>query len=295
MIDLHVHSVYSDGTDSPAELVRSAVESGVTGLALTDHDTTDGVDEFLDACRAAAITGISGIELSCDSLGSDEELHILGYGLDPTHPLVVKTANWAKEKREERNRRIVAKLNELGFPLTWEEVLEQTETGVVGRPHIASALLARKVVTDIKQAFSLYLAKGKLAYQEREYMAPQEGIEMIHAAGGVAVIAHPFLWLKDSHELEAGFRKLKAMGADGVEVRYSAHTSEQMMELLRMAGEIGFFPTGGSDYHGTRKKDIKIGCGFGSLCVPDDYLNAIFRGVRATENPFVVLGQQVKV
>ncbi|MBQ7187902.1 MAG: PHP domain-containing protein [Kiritimatiellae bacterium] len=289
MIDLHVHSVFSDGSDAPAELVRMAVESGVTGLALTDHDTMDGTGEFLDACRAATITGLSGIELSCEPLGGGE-LHILGYGLNPEHPLVVEKMKWAQEKRMERNHRIVAKLNELGMPLTWEDVLVHAEKGVVGRPHIASALVARQMVTNTSQAFSLYLSKGKPAYQEREYMAPQEGIEMIHAAGGVAVVAHPFLWLKDSHRLEAGLRKLKAMGADGVEVRYTSHTSEQMMELLRLAGEIGFFPTGGSDYHGTRKPDIKVGCGFSSLCVPDDYLTAIFRAVHATENPFVVLG-----
>lgn len=295
MIDLHVHSVYSDGSDTPAELVRLAVESGVTGLALTDHDTMDGAGEFLDACRAAAITGISGIELSCDPLGSDEELHILGYGLNPKHPLAVEKLAWADEKRVERNRRIVAKLNDLGFPLTWEEVLAQTEKGVVGRPHIAKALLARQLVSSVSQAFSLYLSKGKPAYQEREHMSPQEGIAMIHEAGGVAVVAHPFLWFKNPQTLGEGLRKLKEMGADGVEVRYSTHTPEQMMALLRMAGEIGLFPTGGSDYHGTAKPDIQIGCGFGSLCVPDDYLNAIFRAIHATENPFVVLGQQMKV
>jgi len=213
-------------------------------------------------------------------------LHILGYGLNPEHPLVQESLGRVLDGRSWRNEQILAKLNELGLELDWSEVQACAGEDVVGRPHIAQALIGRDYVSSVEEAFDRYLAKGCPAYVDRYRLYPEEGIRMIREAGGVAVIAHPFSWETDEAKLEAGLRELKGQGLAGVEAVYSEHTAEQTITLLRLAKRLGLLTTGGSDYHGIAKPDIALGRGFGALCVPDDYLAPLLAAL-GEGNPWV--------
>jgi predicted metal-dependent phosphoesterase TrpH len=279
MIDLHLHSTNSDGSDTPEELVISGCQAGLTALSLTDHDTLDGTEEFLNACRANGMTGISGIEISAHLDERPGELHILGYGLNPTHPLVVESLDRVLEGRAWRNEQILEKLNGLGLELEWADVLAYADEHVVGRAHFAQALIDRGYVSSCSEAFERYLGKGAPAYADRYRLYPEEGIRMIREAGGVAVIAHPFSWELREAELETGLRELKAYGLTGMEVLYSEYTREQTVTLMRLAKRLDLLPTGGSDYHGLAKSDIRLGTGFGSLHVPDAYLPPLLNAI----------------
>lgn len=281
MIDLHLHSTNSDGSDTPAELVIGGRRAGLTAMALTDHDTMRGVDEFLGACRAQGVIGIAGVEISVTVEEGHGGLHLLGYGMNPEHALLKESLACLLDGRAWRNSRILAKLNELGLKLEWAEVQAHAGENVIARPHFALAMMARAYVASVPEAFDRYLAKGRPAYVERYRLSPEEGIRMIREAGGVAVIAHPFSWETDDAKLEAGLRRLKDMGLAGIEAQYSEYKAEQTLTLLRLAKKLGLLRTGGSDYHGLAKPDIALGRGFGSLCVPDDYLPPLLQAMEA--------------
>jgi predicted metal-dependent phosphoesterase TrpH len=272
MIDLHIHSTNSDGSETPEELVLLGRRAGLTALALTDHDNMGGVEDFLSACRMYGMTGIAGVEISVAVEEGHGSLHILGYGVDPHHPLVEESLGRVLDGRAWRNGQILEKLNGLGLELEWAEVQACAGEDVVGRPHIAQALIDRDYVSSVEEAFDKYLAKGRPAYVDRYRLYPEEGIRMIREAGGAAVIAHPFSWEEDEAALEAGLLGLKAAGLAGLEALYSEYTPEQTVTLLRLAKRLDLLTTGGSDYHGLAKPDIALGRGFGSLRVPDDYL-----------------------
>jgi hypothetical protein len=272
MIDLHVHSTNSDGSETPEELVRRGRQAGLTAMALTDHDNMGGVEAFLGACRTEGMTGIAGIEISAAVEDGHGTLHLLGYGMNPDHPLLKESLERVLDGRAWRNEQILARLNELGLELEWAEVQACAGEDVIGRPHIAQALIGRDYVSSVAEAFDRYLAKGRPAYVDRYRLYPAEGIRMIREAGGVAVIAHPFSWETDEAKLESGLRDLKELGLAGIEALYSDYNQEQTVTLLRLAKRLELLKTGGSDYHGTAKPDIALGRGFGSLCVPDDYL-----------------------
>lgn len=293
MIDLHVHSTCSDGSETPEELVAHGRRIGLSAMALTDHDNMVGAEPFLAACRAQELTGIAGVEISAAIEEGPGSLHILGYGLDPAHPLVKENLSRVLDGRAWRNERILAKLNELGLELEWSEVLACAGEDVVGRPHIAQALIDRGYVSSVEEAFDRYLAKGRPAYVDRYRLFPAEGIRMIREAGGVAVIAHPFTWKTDETELERGIAELKEMGLAGLEARYSEFSAEQTVSLLRMAKRLGLLATGGSDYHGQAKPDLALGKGFGSLCVPDEALPPLLAAIGET-SPWVVRGARVE-
>ena len=288
MIDLHVHSTNSDGSETPEELVVRGRKTGLTAMALTDHDNMGGVDEFLAACRRYGMTGIAGVEISANVEEGHGTLHILGYGVNPKLPFVEESLGRVLDGRAWRNERILEKLNGLGLELEWAEVQACAGEDVVGRPHFAQALIDRGHVSSVAEAFDRYLAKGRPAYVDRYRLYPEEGIRMICEAGGVAVIAHPFSWELDEAKLEAGLRELKAVGLAGIEALYSEHTPEQTVTLLRLAKKLDLLTTGGSDYHGQTKPDIALGKGFGSLCVPDDYLLPLLK-VLGSDNPWVYL------
>lgn len=272
MIDLHLHSTNSDGSDTPENLVIRGKQVGLKAMSLTDHDTMEGIDDFLTACGEQDITGIAGLEISMHVEEGHGSLHLLGYGLNPTHPLVIENLERIVEGRIWRNERILEKLNGLGLELTWTEVQACAGEDVVGRAHIAQALIDRDYVSSVPEAFERYLAKGAPAYVDRYRLYPEEGIRMIHEAGGVAVIAHPFSWMQDEVKLAAGLRELQAQHLDGIEAVYSEYTAEQSLSLLRLAKQMSLLSTGGSDYHGLPKPDIALGTGFGSLSVPDSFL-----------------------
>lgn len=270
MIDLHFHSTFSDGADTPEQLVARGAAAGLRAMALTDHDSLHGVPSFLAACRHAHLTGLSGVEISAEVPAGT--LHILGLGFDPGHNELNEHLERVLDGRDWRNRQILKKLNEFGLALAWDEVASLAGEDVVGRPHFAQAMVRRGYAASSQEAFDVYLAKGQPAYVDRFRLSPEDGIRLIRDAGGVAVVAHPFTWEPDFGALEGKLADLRQAGLGGVEAYYSEHSPEQTVAYLRFAKRLGLLVTGGSDYHGGTKENIALGTGFGNLHVPDDLL-----------------------
>ncbi|MFC1497180.1 PHP domain-containing protein [Verrucomicrobiota bacterium] len=273
MIDLHVHSMFSDGSFTPEELVDKALDCGLTAMALTDHDSTAGIDRFLEACENKRLEGIPGVEISADA--PQGTLHMLGYFLDHKNREFEKILQHIRGGREERNIKILNRLNELGLELTWEEVTSFAGDEVVGRPHFAQALVARKHVRGKKEAFDLYLARGKPAYEDRFRLQADDSIAAIVNAGGVAVLAHPFTLELEGDALLEYVGELADMGLQGIEGYYPEYSNKQCEEYLELAKRLDLAVTGGTDFHGAINPNIKLGTGFGSLRVPDDLVEEL--------------------
>ncbi len=257
-IDLHAHSTASDGTFPPAEVVRLARDAGLQAVALTDHDTTDGLAEAVAAGQELGVEVIPGVEISAQF--TDNTMHILGYFIDFRDGRLAERLAVLKEARKERNPKIIAKLNALGIHITMEQVERLSGGGQVGRPHIARALLESGYVRSLQEAFEIYLKNGGKAYVAKYRFQPAEALDMIRQAGGVPVLAHPFtLGLGSAQALKEAFQDFQAMGLAGVEVFYADHTPEQEALYLRLARELGLLVTGGSDFHGDNKPDIGLG------------------------------------
>jgi len=279
MIDLHIHSTFSDGSLTPEQLVRQAWELGLTAIALTDHDCIDGIAPFLDACRRYSVRGIAGVEISADVPRGT--LHMLGYCIDPADSELGVVLRRIRAGRDERNRAILEKLNALGAKLDWSEVAAFAHEEVVGRPHFAQALVAKGVVESSEAAFERYLGKGKPAYVERYRLSAVDCIAVIKGAGGVPVLAHPFTLELTGTGLRDYVGELRQKGLEGIEVYYSEHTEEQTREYMALARKFDLAMTGGSDFHGEINPAIKMGRGFGSLHVPDELLpSLVARAVR---------------
>ena len=292
MIDLHLHSTHSDGAETPSALVRRGARAGLSAMALTDHDTMDGSEEFPQACREAGMTGIVGIELSCDTEENDGALHILGYGMNPEDPEVDESLTRVRESRNWRNEQILEKLNGLGLELEWSEVQACAGEDVIGRVHFAQALINRDYVFTVEEAFEKYLSKDAPAYVDRYGLYPEEGIRMITRAGGAAVLAHPFSWLDDEAELERSLIRFKRAGLYGIEVFHSAHTPEMSVTLMRLANRLGLKMTGGSDYHGEPREERASFRALGALAVPDHFLPPLLDAIDGARNPQVFLGEK---
>ncbi|MEU4103587.1 PHP domain-containing protein [Streptomyces tanashiensis] len=250
-IDLHTHSTASDGTDSPAELVRNAAAAGLDVVALTDHDTTRGHAEAV-AALPEGLTLVTGAELSCrmDGIG----LHMLAYLFDPEEPALLAERELVRDDRVPRARGMVAKLQELGVPVTWEQVARIAGDGSVGRPHVAEALVELGVVPDVSGAFTPeWLADGGRAYVEKHELDPVDAIRLVKAAGGVTVFAHPLAVKRGQVLPEASIARLAEAGLDGIEVDHMDHDEATRARLRGLAKELGLLTTGSSDYHGSRK------------------------------------------
>ncbi|MFB6634596.1 PHP domain-containing protein [Streptomyces sp. NPDC056362] len=250
-IDLHTHSTASDGTDSPAELVRNAAAAGLDVVALTDHDTTRGHAEAI-AALPAGLTLVTGAELSCrmDGIG----LHMLAYLFDAEEPTLLAERELVRDDRVPRARGMVSRLQELGVPVTWEQVARIAGDGSVGRPHIAEALVELGVVRDVSGAFTPeWLADGGRAYVEKHELDALEAIRLVKAAGGVTVFAHPLAVKRGQVLSEASLARLADAGLDGVEVDHMDHDEATRARLRGLAKELGLLTTGSSDYHGSRK------------------------------------------
>lgn len=257
-IDLHAHSTASDGSYRPAEVVRLAKDAGLQAVALTDHDTTDGLAEAVTAGQELGVEVIPGVEISAQF--TDDTMHILGYFIDFRDGKLAERLAVLKQARKERNPKIVAKLNALGVSITMEQVERLSGGGQVGRPHIARALLESGYVKSMQQAFDVYLKNGGKAYVEKYRFPPDEAMDMIRQAGGIPVLAHPFtLGLGSAAALKEVLQDLKAKGLAGVEIFYAEHTPEQEALYLRLAQELGLLVTGGSDFHGDNKPDTGLG------------------------------------
>ena len=257
-IDLHTHSTASDGSLSPRELVRHAKEQGLVALALTDHDTIDGLAQAVAAGAEFDLEVIPGVEISARH--PQGSMHILGFFLDYQSDLLAKRLDVLKQARKDRNPQIIAKLNKHGIPVTMEQVEGLSGGGQVGRPHIAQAIYQLGGVKTFQEAFDLYLGSNGLAYVSKFRFPPHEAIGMIRDAQGLAVLAHPFtVGLHTAETLGPVLEDLMGLGLAGVECYYPEHSSEQQALYLSLARKLGLLITGGSDFHGDIKPDIRLG------------------------------------
>lgn len=247
-VDLHMHSTCSDGTCSPAELVRLLSHHRVSVASLTDHDTVEGVPAFLAACRKKGIRGVAGVELS-SSFGEDE-LHILGYRFDLKNPGLTMAMEHYRRARNRRNAAVCERLISLGIPVTIEEVLLRAESSVPGRPHIAQVLLDKGWVASLHDAFTRYLGRGAAAYVPRELLSAAECIDLIRSAGGLPVWAHPLPSLSDRGAFGPVLDHLKDFGLWGVECWFRRSTPADTLICLKEAGRRGLYATAGTDFHG---------------------------------------------
>jgi predicted metal-dependent phosphoesterase TrpH len=257
---------------SPSETVRYARSRGLSAVAITDHDTVEGVGEALAA--ASGIEVVPGIEISAEHpIGT---LHVLGYYLRHDDTALLERVSVLQHARNERNPRIIKRLQELGLAITLEQVEQEAATGQVGRPHFAKVMVQQGYVRTVREAFERYLKKGAPAYVDKYRFSPDAAIGCIRDAGGVAVLAHPaVLGLQGSAALRDLVAELSACGMQGIEVYYPEHSSRQQQLYADLARTFNLVETGGSDFHGTGVNGIEIGTGRGSLHVPDQLLQKL--------------------
>lgn len=269
-----MHSVFSDGTHTPEELIELAAEQDLKAVALTDHDTVKGAERYLKAAKDKGIQGIAGVEVSTSWTAG--EMHILGYFLEYKDPFFASQLEWIRTARHARNEEILHKLHKMGMHLSWSEIKKVAGDDVVGRPHFARAMMARGYVKNAKEAFTRYLAKGCPAYAPRRTLSAEEALEVILGANGVPVLAHPFTLDLNRLSLRELVEELVGMGLGGIETYYPAHDRDQTREFLHLTKDFNLVPTGGTDFHGAHTPDLQMGRGFGSLRVPDDVVERLY-------------------
>lgn len=273
-VDLHSHSTASDGTFAPADVVQLAKNSGLSALALTDHDTVAGIAEAKEAAARLGIDFLPGIEISAE-FPRPGTLHILGYGIDPNRPSLKNLTEQLIAGRNNRNPQIIAKLNELGLDVSMAEWEAEAKGNVLGRPQLAAILLRKGYVNSIKQAFDRYIGQGAPAYFDKERLTPRQAFEKIREAGGLPVLAHPVqLRLENDAQLEQQIKNLLDIGLAGIEVIHSDHNAEVVQKLTRLADKYNLLKTGGSDFHGSNKKDIPLGIANGRR-IPREFFDAL--------------------
>lgn len=282
--DLHIHSTASDGRFTPEEIVRKAAGLGLTVIALTDHDSVDGIDAALRAARAfPGLRVIPAVEINTDV--PHGEAHILGYFIDYNSRELGDTLHRLRQSREGRARGMIAKLNDLGIHLDWQRVQEISGDSSMGRPHIAQALLEKGYITSFKEAFDKYISREGPAYVEREKITQVETVELILRANGLPVLAHPFT----IDDPEAMIIKLKAAGMIGIEAYYKNYTAEETRTLVGWADKHHLLTSGGTDYHGL---DESIEVMIGGTEVPMESVERIIdlakqRGLKSARPPIL--------
>ncbi|MDH5564858.1 MAG: PHP domain-containing protein [Nitrospirota bacterium] len=265
-IDLHTHTTFSDGSVSPTELVELANQQGLDILSITDHDTTEGLPEAIEAAKDFPLELIPGVELSAQF--QSQEMHILGYFINMTDPQFQKRLKALRATRHVRILQILDRLHTLGMDISLEEVEATSGTGTIGRPHIAQVLITKGHVKDMKEAFERLLGSRGNAYVPRDVPEAQEIITWIIDAGGIPVLAHPYWEGWNKAESITSCQTLVEQGLQGLEVFYGTFSARQISFNLGLARQFDLLMTGGSDFHGTFKPGITLGKGRGSLHVP---------------------------
>jgi predicted metal-dependent phosphoesterase TrpH len=266
-VDLHTHTTASDGGLTPEELVARAASQGIKVLAITDHDTTEGIPPALVEAKRWDITVVPGVEVS--TISGRQEIHLLGYFVALDNPELQALLARTREARRERAQKMLVRLANLGLPVEWERVLEFSGgSGSIGRPHVAATLLEAGHVTSYDEAFNLWIGRDCPAYVERYKLSPEEAIRLIRGSGGLAVLAHPYIYrregaCKSSLELGRWLPRLREAGLSGIEVYYPNYPRRASRKLLVMAAQYRLLITGGSDFHGS-----VLGNGLGSVAVP---------------------------
>ena len=271
MIDLHTHTAFSDGSQTPTELVEEAAAIGLTAIAVTDHDTVNGLPEALAAGERLGVDVVPGVEINLEH--DQVTMDMLGYFLAgmPNEELQAELAE-LRVYREKRNARMVARLAELGLPLDPEDLAAASENGAVGRPHIGEAMVRRGYVRSISEAFKLYLRRGAPAWVDRRRLALGRALKLLRASGALPVLAHPGIIRTDAAGLNAIVRDAARGGMAGIECYYPLHDEGTVARCLGLAGKYALVPTGGSDYHGTVKPKARLGVASLGEPVPDEVL-----------------------
>ena len=277
MIDLHCHTIRSDGTLTPSELVDLAASKGITYLAVTDHDTIEGIQEAMD--RAAKINAdsaslvrapeiIPGIEFSTDWEGSD--VHVVGLNIDHKKPDFVAKLQAFLDSREGRNRKMAENLKNMGIGISYSGLRKMFPECVLTRAHFAKYLYEYGYVRNVRDAFDRYLGPDSPAYVPREKITPCEAVRMTVEAGGIPVLAHPMIYKLGEEKLRRLIDIMKGEGLVGIEAMYSTHSEEDVEYVKKIASETGLLLSGGSDFHGSNKPGIELGTGCGNLDIPEE-------------------------
>jgi 3',5'-nucleoside bisphosphate phosphatase len=267
MIDLHIHSTASDGSKTPTELVNQAIDLDLSAIALTDHDTVSGLDEFLLDIQSSKIKRIPGVEIAMH--WNKKEFHILGYWIDHKNKELLDLLQTIRDNRGNRNQKIIAKLNKNGMHLSIEDVLQKAKGESVGRPHIAAVLVEKGYFASVRDVFSTCLAGGGTGYIGRVLPSPAEAIKTIKNAGGITMWAHPFHRGKSNREFDEHLKYFIELGLDGVEAYYTEFTEYQHNRAVQSAKELNLAISGGTDYHGDNQPGVYLGTGRGNLRIPN--------------------------
>lgn len=268
-IDLHTHSTCSDGTLTPTEVVKEAAKAGLAAIALTDHDTVDGLSEAKEAGKKYGIEVISGIEFS---VAADTEMHLLGLDFSLDCPKIRNILDDMIIQRNKRNLEVIDLLEKIGIHITNEDILAESTSKVTGRSQIAKAMLKKGYVTSIKEAFDKYLSFGKPAFVPRSTLSPEDAIKIIKNSGGKSFLAHLNQTGKTDDDLYVILTRLKEHGLDGIEGYYTEYTEDMNIRYRKMADDLGLLLSGGSDFHGTNKDNYNLGTGKGNLRIPYEIL-----------------------
>jgi len=273
-IDLHTHTTASDGTFTPTELVKLAKETGLSAIAVTDHDTLLGLPEAMEAGKEYGVEVIPGAELSLESPDGAGWLHIVALWVPPAPNELTKAFDWIIEGREIRNHEIVEKLRSLGISITYDEVAARAG-GTIGRPHFAQELVKLGVVSSVNEAFKVWLGDHGRAFVPKRNFSPAQAMTILNNIGATSILAHPFALGMTHENTEALVIELQQLGLDGMEVYYSEHSDSDTKAYKEMAERLGLLISGGSDFHGSVKPKIRLGKGKGGLYVPDELLHAM--------------------
>lgn len=273
MIDLHIHSRFSDGSFTVPELFQRAKNNGLTGIAITDHDNLLSIPIAKELGEKMGIETIPGVEVSTVHEGID--VHVLGYFINPESKELQEKLDFLIKSRHNRNTKMIQRLNDLGYAITYEMLPKNDFAQNLGRPHIAEALVTAGYFESMDQVFKKLLSRGKPGYIDKEGITPLEAITAIKAAGGFPVLAHPFYCYKDRRILKEFIKTLVDGGLGGIETYYVNHTRSECEFLKEVAKEFKLALTGGSDFHGTYKPAIELGTGRGNLYIDHSVLEQL--------------------
>ncbi len=285
-IDLHVHSIRSDGTMTPKELVDYAVSKGLKAMALTDHDTVDGIDEIMEYAKDKPVEIIPGIEYSTQY--NERDVHIVGLFIDHKAPVFLAYLARLRQSRIDRNHKLCANLRSAGIDITYEVLLASFPDAVITRAHYAKFLLDKGYVKSRDEAFERYLGDHTPYFVHREKVTPEEVIDVTRRAGGIPVLAHPTLYGLGSEQLDLLIGRLKAAGLMGIETYYSTYSPSEEKKIKALADKYGLLPSGGSDFHGENKPGLDLATGYGRLYIHEEVL-AQMRRARETKILFTDL------
>lgn len=273
MIDLHSHTFFSDGTLSPQELIDKAIKKNISHLAITDHDTCQGLDPAMEYSSDKPINIIGGIEIEVEF--SPGDFHLLGLGLKNWHENLQYRMDDILKKREERNHRVIALMQKDGVSISYTDLQKEAQGKIIARPHIARQLIKKGLARDIKDAFTCFLGPNQVYYSPKEALPLEEALALIKSAGGKAILAHPLSLYVSWGRIKEYLQNWKEMGLDGIEAWHSGARLVEAHRFTVMAKELDLLVTGGSDYHGKNQKDRELGYGPGKLPLRDELLHGI--------------------